>query len=329
MNTTSMHPSRRAALQAGLATLLLPVSPFARAQDRFPTRPIRIIVPLPPGGVADASVRMLANTMQPAVGQPVVIDNKPGGNFIVGMGALAQSPTDGYTLLHVNTPFLSSQALFKRFDVFKQLVPLAGLGETDMALTLGTSAPVKTVKDLIAYGRANPGKLSYVTPGYGSVEHLAVFNFCKANGIEAVNIPVKGGPDAVKSLIQGEGEFGIAPVPLVQQFVSTGKLTPLLVLNERRNPTMPDLPTPAEAGVKAPRCTVWGGICAPAGTPAAVLAYLEKAILEAARNPDLQAKLSAAGIVPAAQTGADFGKLMHDDQGWIAKAVQDADLKPN
>jgi len=267
--------------------------------------------------------------MQAGFGQPLTIDNKPGGAFAVAMSALSTVPADGYTLMHVNASFLPAQAIFKRFDVFKQLVPIAGLGETDETISIGNNPNFKTLPELIAYGRANPGKLSYVTPGYGTLEHLAAFNFCKLNGIEATNIPLKGGPDAAKSLIQGEGDFGIVPLPLVQQFAIAGRLHALVVLNDRRNAAMPDLPTAQELGVKAPRCTIWGGLCAPAGTPPAVLAYLERAVLEAARSPELQKNLMITGIVPAAQNAAEFGKLMHDDNQWIAKAVVEADLKAN
>ncbi len=327
MNKTQLQISRRQLLQTSTALLGLSATGMVLAQEKFPSHPVRIIVPLPAGGVADAATRWLTQTMQPTFGQPLIVDNKPGGSFVVGMGALSSAPADGYTVIHVNSAFLSAQALFSKFDVFKQLVPIAGLGETDETMCMSQNPNFKNAKELIAYGRANPGKLSYVTPGYGTLEHLAAYNFCKLNGINAVAIPMKGGPDAARALIQGEGDFGVVPLPLISQFANTGKLIPLFVLNTKRNPTLPDLPTYDEAGVKATRCTIWGGLCAPAGTPAVALAYLQKTVLEAAGNPVLQRKMVGAGMVPAAMAPEVFAKMMHDDYEWIAKAIKDADIK--
>jgi len=300
---------------------------MAVAQEKFPSRAVKIIVPLPAGGAADVSVRLLAQVMQSAFPQSLIVDNKPGGNYVIGMNTLVSAPADGYTVIHANATFLSVQVLLKQFDVFKQLVPIAGLGYTDVALTISQNPLFKTTAELIAYGRANPGKLSYLTPGVGTLEHLTAFNFCKLNGIQAVDVPMKGGADVIKALAAGDGHFGVVPIPLVAQFLSTGKVAALFVLNNKRNAAMPNLATFEEAGVKAIPCTVWGGICAPAGTPAAAVAYLQKAVLDAARDPELQKKLAAQGFTPAAITADAFGKIMRDDFEWIAKAVKDADIK--
>lgn len=327
MKSTTHFPTRRHLLQAGAGLLGLSATGMALAQDRYPARPVKIIIPLPAGGAADVSMRLITQAMQPTFGQSLVVDNKPGGAYVVAMSALTSAPADGYTLIHANATFLSVQAMLKQFDVFKQLVPIAGLGHSDMALTAGQNAPFKSTAELIAYGRANPGKLSYLTPGVGTLEHLAAFNFCKLNGIEAVDVPMKGGLEVVKALAQGEGHFGVAPLPLLAQFLSTGKVTPLFILNSKRNPAMPQLPTFDELGVKATVCTVWGGVCAPAGTPAAAVAYLQKAFMDAAQDPELQKKLAALGFTPTAIPGEALMKVMRDDFVWIAKAVKDADLK--
>jgi tripartite-type tricarboxylate transporter receptor subunit TctC len=321
--------NRRHVLQAGLAAMALPAWQLAAAEDKFPSRPVKIIVPLPPGGVVDNTVRALVNTMQPTFAQPLVIDNKPGGAFVIGMNTLASAPADGYTLIHVNAAFLSAQAVFKRFDVFKQLVPIAGLGETDSTISVPGKSNFKTIKDLIEFGKANPGKLSYASPGPGNLEHLALANFCKAHGIEAVHVPFKGGPEVVKAMISGEVDFGTLAVPLVQQFSPDGRVRPLVLLNEKRNAALPDVPTYREARLDISRLTLWGGLCAPAGTPPAIVAQLEKSVLEAARNPELQKQFIAAGLLPAAQTSAEFGKIMRDDYVWISKATLDAKLNLN
>ena len=327
MGQSPANFTRRRILQSSAAFAGLPLAHLALAQEKFPSKPIKIIVPLPAGGAADVAVRRLGQHMQEIMGQSVVVDNKPGGAFSVAMASLAQSPADGYTLIAINSAFLAVQALFKRLDVFKQLVPVVGQGATDETISVGGNGKFKTAKDLIAYGRANPGKLSYVTPGHGTLEHLAGYNFCKLNGFDAVNVPMKGGPDAAQALMGGQGDFGVIPLPLVQQLGGGGKLSALLVLNDHRNPNLPNVPTPEEAGVKATRCVIWGGLAAPVGTPPAVLATLEKVALEAARNPELQKAIATAGMVPAAVPAEAFGKMWRDDYAWISKAVTEADLK--
>ncbi len=324
--TKSKNFNRRHLLQAGLAAAALPAWHLAAAQDKYPSKPLKIVVPLPAGGVADNSVRVLANAMQTGFGQPIVIENKPGGTFAIGMNAVTQAPADGYTLLHINIALLSAQVVFKRFDVFKQLQPVAGLGETDIAISATGTKGYKSVQDLIADGRAHPGKLSYATPGSGTMEHLALINFCKAAGIDALHVPMKGGPDMVKALIQGEVDFGTLAVPLVQQFVTDGRIRALMLLNEKRNAVLPQVPTYVEEKVPTSRLTIWGGFAAPAGTPPAVMAHLENSVLEAMRNPEVQKQFLAAGLAPHAQTGDMFGKVWRDDYQWISKAATEAKL---
>lgn len=320
---------RRRVLQAGIG-LALTGCQYAFAQDKYPSRPVRIIVPLPPGGVVDNSVRALAAVMGSDFGgQPIVIDNKPGGAFVIATNALRQAPADGYTLLYVHAPYLSTQAAFRKFDLFKTVVPVAGLGETDITLSTGGKKGYRTVAELVADGKANPGKLSFSSPGPGTLEHLALVNFCKAAGIDAVHVPLKGGPEVVKALIAGEVDFGTLAVPLVLPFLADGRIRPLMLLNDKRNSAVPEVPTFHEAGIAVARVTAWGGLAAPVGTPPEVLAWLEKTVLHAAAQPELQRQWVATGMTPSAVGSAAFAKMWRDDYVWISKAVADARLENN
>lgn len=325
-----MHNLRRRLLQGAAAagalsgTLGPVVSAFA--QERYPAKPVKIIVPLPPGGVVDNSVRLLLPVMQPSLGQSLLVENKPGGTFQIAMSAITQAPADGYTLMHINAALLSTQALFKRFDVFKQLVPVAGIGASDITISVSGKTPYKTMRELIEFGRSNPNKLSYASPGIGTLEHLALWNFCKKMGIEATHVPVKGGPEVAKMLVQGEVQFGTLAVPFIHQFGPSGGLRALLVLNSRRNPTLPSVPSLKDEKLDLDRLVIWGGIAALAGTPKSVIDYLEKQFQQAINHPDIRKQYSAMGLEPDFETAAEFGQSWRDDWGWIAKAV--AESKP-
>ena len=324
---TSPIQSRRLLLQAAAASLALPAFTLARAQGGYPSKAVKLIVPLPSGGVADNSARALVNTMQARnFGQPIVIENKPGGAFMVAINAIKSAPADGYTLLQVNKAMLSVQSIYGKFDLSRDYVPIAGSGETDVTFSVTGKRPFKTIKELIDFGKANPGKLSYVSPGAGSLEHLALANFCKRYGIDALHVPVKGGVDVVKMLVQGEGDFGSLAVPLVQQFGQQGAVRPLVLFSEKRNAALPEVPTYVEEKLDLPRLTLWAGLAAPAGTPKEVIAVLEKAVVAALADPALQKTLVSAGMTPAAIPADTFAKMWRDDLGWISKVA--AEVKP-
>lgn len=312
---------RRSLLQGAAAALVLPAWMQAQAASGFPSKPLKIIQPMPPGGAADSASRLLASAMEGPLGQAVMVENKPGGAFMVALNTLKSAPTDGYTLLHLNVGMLATQAVYGQFDIFKELVPVVGTGETDVVFTASGKQPFKTIKQLIDYGRANQGRLIYASPGPGSLEHLALANLCTRYGIEAVHVPVKGGPDMLKMVLQGEADLCTLAVPLVQQFLGTDRIRPLVVLNERRNPAIPDVPTYTEEKLEVPRLTLWAGLAASAGTPKDALDVLQKAALVAATKPELQQKIAAAGMTPAAVPAAAFGKMWQDDYAWIAKTA--------
>ena len=323
-------PARRAALSgaaAWLATAALPG--LALAQAKYPSKPVRIIVGLPAGGTADSSVRMLAATMLPSLGQTIIVDNKPGANFQIAVHALTQAPADGYTLLHVINAMLSGQAVQKRYDLFKSLVPIAMTGSSDITFVVGAKSPHKTVQDLIAWATAHPGKLTYASPGTGSLEHLALSNLCKRYGIDAVHVPFKGGPEMVQAVGSGEADLSTAAVPLVVQFAPKNLIRALVVLNDKRNAAIPDVPSLPEAKLDLAKLVIWSGLAAPAGTPQPVLELLERQVLAAADNPELRRQYLAMGLAPAPAGAAAFGQVWKDDWAWIAKAASEAKLDTN
>ena len=327
-----MHPpfiSRRSLLQTSLALGAAAATGAAWSQDKYPSRPVKIILGLPPGGVVDNSMRILTNVMAPTFGQPLVIDNKPGAVFALAMQTLAQAPTDGYTLLHVTSAMLSGQAVSKRFDMFKSLVPVAMMGATDITLAVGGKSPHKSAKELIAWGKANPGKMTYASPGIGSLEHLALSNFCKKFGIDAVHVPFKGGPEVVQALATGQADLGTLAVPFIVQFGPKGLVRALVLLNDKRNAAIADVPSLKDEQLDLSRLVIWGGLAAPTGTPQAAIDYMEKQVLAGMQNPELRKQFLAMGLAPAAHGAAEFAKDWKEDWQWISKAASEAKLETN
>jgi tripartite-type tricarboxylate transporter receptor subunit TctC len=319
--------SRRQLLTLGtgaLASLAFPG--LASAQDKFPSKPIRIVLGLPAGGAGDASMRQLASVLQPLLGQSLVVDNKPGAAFALAVQAVTQAPADGYTLLHVINPMLSTQAVQKRYDMFKSLTPVAKIGAGDIAFVVSGKSPHMSMQDLITWAKAHPGKLTYASPGIGTLEHLALDTLCRRNGITAVHVPFKGGPEMLQAVAGGEVELSTLAVPLVLQFAPKGMVRPLVMLSDERNPKLPEVPSLKDLKLDVPRVVVWGGLAAPIGTPKEVVAVLEKAILAAMENPELRKQYETAGLMPDPVNGADFGKTWKEDWAWISKAVSDAKL---
>ena len=316
--------NRRKTLQAlGASMLSMPL--IAAAQAAFPNKPIRIIVPLPASGAADVSVRMLAESLQQPLGQSILVENKPGGVYQIGVQAVASAPADGYTLIHLNATMCAVQASLKRFDMLKQFIPVGYMGSTDTMLCISNSAPFKTTQEMIAWGKANPGKLNYGSTGPGSMEHLSMVSIMQRVGITGSNIPFKGGPDGALALAQGEIHAMPLAAPLIIQFKD--KFKPIIALSEQRTPFLPDLPTAKEQGMDIPTVNYWGGLAAPAGTPASVIETLEKAMSVAVNNPALVQKYVPLGLMAKFAGSASFKATIEKDLQWLGEAVKSANLQ--
>lgn len=316
--------NRRKTLQA-LGASLLPMPLIAAAQAAFPNKPVRIIVPLPASGAADVSVRMLGEFLQQPLGQSIVVENRPGGVYQIGVQAVASAPADGYTLIHLNATMCAVQASLKRFDMLKQFIPVGYMGSTDTMLCISNNAPFKTTQEMIAWGKTNPGKINYGSTGPGSMEHLSMVSIMQRVGITGNNIPFKGGPDGALALAQGEIHAMPLAAPLIIQFKD--KFKPIIALSELRIPFLPDLPTAKEQGMDIPTVNYWGGLAAPAGTPASVIETLEKAMSVAVNNPALVQKYVPLGLMAKFAGSASFKATIEKDLQWLGEAVKSANLQ--
>lgn len=297
----------------------------AQAQSDFPKKPIKIILPLPAGGAADVAARAVALELEKSLKQSVIIDNRPGGLFQIAMQALLQAPADGHTIINLNSGMVSAQVVQKRYDLNKQLTPLTITGESTMVLMVGPSSPYKTLKDLVDHGRANPGKITYSTPGMGSVEHLKCAQLCKAAGVEAMNVTYKGGPDMVKAVIGGEVDFTIAPTIFALQYAAKGMVRVLAAVDNARLKGLADVPTVKEAGVDVSPLRIWGGYAVHSNTPPDVVARLFKEIKAAAVAPAVVERLMSFGMNVITSTSPDeFRQTIASDAQWmgdIAKGI--------
>ena len=316
--------TRRQTLQA-LGASLLPMPLIVAAQAAFPNKPVRIIVPLPASGAADVSVRILTEFLQQPLGQSLVVENRPGGVYQIGIQAITSAPADGYTLIHLNATMCAVQASLKRFDMLKQLIPVGYMGSTDTMLCIANNAPFKTTQEMIAWGKANPGKINYGSTGPGSMEHLSMVSIMQRVGITGNNIPFKGGPDGALALAQGEIHAMPLAAPLIIQFKD--KFKPVIALSEQRSGFLPDLPTAKEQGLDIPTVNYWGGLAAPAGTPASVIETLEKAMSVAVNNPALVQKYVPLGLNAKFAGSASFKATIEKDLQWLGDAVKSANLQ--
>ncbi len=319
-------PSRRDALKLGVAGASVLALP-AFGQSYYPSRPIKIVVPLPAGGVADISVRSIAERMQIALKQPVVVENKPGGLFAIALQAVTSAPADGYTLLHINVGMLAVQASLKRYDLLKQFAPISEANYGPTVLFASMKAPFTTVAEMVVYGRANPGKINYASLGPGSLEHLLGHSLSKAGGFEATNVPFKGGPDAVISLMQGDSHILPSIYQLGKQFVEKGQLRILGVFADQRLTALPDVPTVKQVGLDAPNMTYWGGFAALAGVPAPIIETLRREIAATVAFPAVRERTEAGGsLASSSASSADFVKKIAYDLDWMTNAVKSANL---
>lgn len=316
--------TRRQTLQA-LGISMLPMPLIAAAQAAFPNKSVRIIVPLPASGAADVSVRILTEFMQQPFGQSLVVENRPGGIYQIGMQAITSAPADGHTLIHLNATMCAVQASLKRFDMLKQLIPVGYMGSTDAMLCIANSAPFKTTQEMLTWAKANPGKLNYGSTGPGSMEHLSMVSIMQSVGITGNNIPFKGGPDGALALAQGEIAAMALPAPLIIQFKD--KIKPVIALTEQRIGFLPDLPTAKEQGLDIPTVNYWGGLAVPVGVPASVIETLEKAMSVAVNNPALAQKYVPLGLSPKFAGSTAFKTIIEKDLQWLGDAVKAANLQ--
>lgn len=312
------------------AVLALPLIVFAQGANWMPTKPVRVIVPFPPGGSNDIVGRLVANDMSPIIGQQVVVDNRGGAGGIIGSEIAANSLPDGHTLLIASVAFAYNPSIYKskvRFDPEKSFTPIALIGTGPSALTVNPKMPAKTTKDLIDMAKAKPGMLTYATAGIGSFQHLSTEMFRLQAGISLVHVPFKGGGPAMTDVIAGNTLITMGSLLQLVPHVQSNRLRLLAVGSSKRNNAFPNVPTVAESGVPGYEANNWWGILAPAGVTPAMVRTLEAAVKKVVDNPEMQKKFDSQGAEVAYMNSATYTKFIKAETAKWSKVVKEAGIK--
>ena len=299
------------------------LSATTSAADNYPSRPIRLLIPFPPAGITDLSGRLVAEGLRVKLGQPVVVENKPGANGVLGLRELLKAEPDGYTLMVGNLGSLViNYAIDAKasFDPLKDVVPIAGTSEYPTAMVVNNKMPVSSVKEFIAYAKERPGKLTFGSTGVGAMDYLAGELLMQKGGISMVHVPYRGGPLALNDLLAGQIDTIIEVYPVVMEQIRSGAIKGLAVSSAKRLPTLPDLPTFEEAGVPGIVLTGWLGIYGPPKMPEDVRAKLGDAIVEVVNQPDIQKKFRDIGFEPMIGQGVAAFTAHHEAEvkRWVA-----------
>jgi tripartite-type tricarboxylate transporter receptor subunit TctC len=294
----------------------------AAVAQSFPARPIRLIVPFPPAGITDLSARLVAEGLRVRLGQPVIVENKPGANGLIGLREMLKAEPDGYVLMAGTVGNLVIQYAMEAnpsFDALRDVVPIAGTAEYATAMVVNNATPVKSVKEFVDYAKARPGKLSFGSTGTGALDYLAVELFMRATGTQLVHVPYRGGPAALNDLMGGSIDLLIEVFPVVMEQIKAGQIRGLAVSSAYRLPSVPDLPTFKEAGVDGVDLTGWLGIYGPPRLPAEIRATLGDAIASIVKQGDIQDKFRAIGFEPTGLGVSEFSAFYESEvKRWVA-----------
>jgi tripartite-type tricarboxylate transporter receptor subunit TctC len=319
--------ARMHALLLKTAGVMLALTTAVAAQD-YPTKPVRIIVPFPPGGINDVVARVIAAQLSGRLGKQFIVDNRSGAGGVAGTELAANAPKDGYTLLIVSLAHTVNPWLYKLpYDPIKSFTPVAILASSPNMLAVHPELPVKSVKELIAYAKEKPGQLQYASGGVGGSLHLGAELFRLTAGIDIMHVPFRGGGPAVIDVVGGHTKMIIATVTTTAPHIRSGKLRALGVSGTKRSPLFPEVPTIAEAGLPGYEAGNWIGIVAPAGTPAALVARLHSEISAVQDSPEMQKQLAADGAEAVHMSSAEFGTFMVQEMGKWERVVKDAGIK--
>lgn len=314
---------------AATAATVLPVllaQPAAAADAAYPARPIRLVVPFPPGGPTDLVSRVIARRMSDELGQPVLVDNRPGANGNIGAEIVAKAPADGYTVLYNTSSIALSPALYRKlgYDVKRDFAPVALTAMVPLVLEVNAQLPVHDVKAFIQYLKANPDKLTYGSAGNGNVTHLAAFMFLQAQGLSAVHAPYKGSAPALTDLASGQVQFMADTINSSLPFIRDKRMRALAVTSATRSTQLPDVPTLAETVQPGFEVGAWQGMMVPAKTPPEIVRKLNAAALKALSHPDTRASLAAQGAEPRGSTPEAYGAYLGAEMTRWRKVVKDS-----
>ena len=318
--------NRRDALLAAAALW----APALHAQPAWPNKPITLIVPFAPGGIADITARTVAQAMGASLGQTMIVDNRPSAGSIVASQAVAKAAPDGYTLLLMSNANAVSAGLFKKlpFDVAKDFAPVSALGFFELAICVARESRFKSLRELLAFGKANPGKLTLATIAVGSTQNLAAELFKSRTGIDAVVVPYKGSPAVITALRAGEVDAGFEILGPTLPQIASGALRALAVTGDQRNAALPEVPTAIEQGVAEYDVESWNALAAPAGTPPTVIERLNRAAREALALPEVKKRLGELGVRPQAGTPAQLQSLLASEIKRWREVIAAAKIEP-
>jgi tripartite-type tricarboxylate transporter receptor subunit TctC len=314
-----------------LAAIAACASSSAQAQpastgsgQAYPARAVRIIVPFAAGGPADVYARFVGQRLQEALGQPFVIEDRPGGGSLIGTDAVAKSPADGYTLLMMSNTHTTNESLIpkKPFDLMRDFVPVAPVNYSDLVLVVHPKVPASSLAEFIAVAKAKPNGMNYASSGPGTPYHMAGELFKAMAGVEIVHVPYKGSAGARTDLLGGQVEMMFDAITTMAPNVRAGKLKALGTTGKARSSVLPEVPTVAEAGVPGYEATIWLGLMAPAGTPAPVVNRLNAEIVKIVNSADVREAWGKQGAVPMSMTPEEFGQYLRQDIEKWAKVVK-------
>jgi tripartite-type tricarboxylate transporter receptor subunit TctC len=313
-----------------LLALISGAAPCAQAQA-WPAKPIRMVVPFPPGGGVDFAARVLGKPLSERLGQPIVIENRAGANGIIAMEAIKLAPADGYTLGTVsNGPLVINPSMYLKlpYDALRDYAPVGRMVNFPLLLVAHPSVAARNVSELIGLARANPGLLTYSSPGIGNGSHLAGELFASLAKVKLVHVPYKGTAPAVTALLAGEVSLSFSSIPSILPHIRADKLRALGVGDASRVPSLPEFPTIAESGVPGYEAFSWAGLIAPAGTPGAIVARLNRELGEILRQKDIVEQLGRDGTVPVSDSPEEFAAYIRAELRKWASIVQLANIKP-
>src|SRR5262245_17706625 len=321
-----MFSRRELLLLAGMAAALAAVPRAALAQS-YPTRPVRWVVPYPAGGATDLISRLMGQWLSERLGQPVIIDNRPGGGTNIGTQAVVSSPPDGYTLLFTastHTINVSLQPL--PFNFLRDITLVSGLSELPLVMDVSPKLPVKDLKEFVAYAKAHPGKVNVASFGAATISHLAIEFFKVTTGVDVVHVPYRGGAQIMTDLISGQIQAAVDSLPSSLPHIKSGAIRALALLSVERSPVLPDLPAAGEI-IPGLEVRTFSGVGAPSGTPAEIIERLNKEINAGLANPVIKARFAEVGATPAIRTPAEANAFVREQTEKWAKVIRDAGIK--
>ena len=324
-----MTLARRAFLRLAAGAAVLPSMPRLALAETYPSRPVRLIVSFAAGGPTDILARLMGEWLAIRLGQPVFVENRPGGGGNIGVESVVRAAPDGHTLLMVDATPTMSATMYEKlsFNFVRDIAPVAGVIRVPMVVLVHPSVPAQTLAEFITYAKANPGKVNMASAGSGSAPHMAGELFKMMAGVDMVHVPYRGQGPALSDLLGGQVQILFAAAPGTADHVKAGKLRALAMTTAARMPDLPDVPTVADA-VAGYEASQWYGFAAPKNTPAEIIEKLNKEINAAIADPGMKAKLAAIGGDPMPGSSAEFGKLIADETEKWGKVVRTAGLKP-